>query len=366
MTSSTRVSDEGVQVWYTYCHVICAGTVDDHLGWTEDELRRHGARLDYFRSAPENDFYPHYTHNLDGLFRYGGCIPSIHARADVRETLLLGLQWFWEGGGMLVRSGDDIHRMADLRGRKIGISRSLNPIKSDYRRITEERGIESMLLLNGMSRDDVEIVDCPFADDWYDEPEMKVPLERLSQLWRLRDVQKDLKHRPLEAELQAGVIDACFVTDPFDTKYMESGTSKLIESLNRYPDWTHHVTNTPWALTCTRTFADHHPELVTAYLKGMVRVGRWCNADRWAAAELLEKTDFYPPREVTYESIKRVDFVPNLSPMNLRAVAIEKDFMLSHGYIENDFDVREWAAPEFLEAAGRELAEEAPGESPVA
>ena len=32
--------------------------------------------------------------------------------------------------------------------------------------------------------------------------------------------------------------------------------------------------------------------------------------------------------------------------------------MLSHGYIENDFDVNEWAAPEFLEKAAKELLEE--------
>ncbi len=32
--------------------------------------------------------------------------------------------------------------------------------------------------------------------------------------------------------------------------------------------------------------------------------------------------------------------------------------MLSHGYIENDFDVQEWAAPEFLEKAATELLEE--------
>ena len=30
--------------------------------------------------------------------------------------------------------------------------------------------------------------------------------------------------------------------------------------------------------------------------------------------------------------------------------------MLSHGYIENDFDVFEWAAPEFLEKAAAEVA----------
>jgi len=50
--------------------------------------------------------------------------------------------------------------------------------------------------------------------------------------------------------------------------------------------------------------------------------------------------------------------VPNLSPKNLVSVAIGKDFMLSHGYIKNDFDVQKWAAPEFLEQAARELLEE--------
>jgi hypothetical protein len=32
--------------------------------------------------------------------------------------------------------------------------------------------------------------------------------------------------------------------------------------------------------------------------------------------------------------------------------------MLSHGYIKNDFDVKKWAAPEFLEQATKELFEE--------
>jgi hypothetical protein len=50
--------------------------------------------------------------------------------------------------------------------------------------------------------------------------------------------------------------------------------------------------------------------------------------------------------------------VPRLSPQNLAAVAIGKDFMLSHGYIKNDFDVHQWAAPEFLEKAAKEVIEE--------
>jgi hypothetical protein len=32
--------------------------------------------------------------------------------------------------------------------------------------------------------------------------------------------------------------------------------------------------------------------------------------------------------------------------------------MVGHGYIKNDFDVHEWAAPEFLEEAAKQLLEE--------
>ena len=50
--------------------------------------------------------------------------------------------------------------------------------------------------------------------------------------------------------------------------------------------------------------------------------------------------------------------VPNLSPQNLASIEIGKDFCLSHGYIKRDFDVREWAAPEFFEQAAQELLEQ--------
>jgi len=50
--------------------------------------------------------------------------------------------------------------------------------------------------------------------------------------------------------------------------------------------------------------------------------------------------------------------VPNLSPQNLASIEIGKDFCLSHGYIKRDFDVHEWAAPEFFEKAAEELLQE--------
>ena len=120
-------------------------------------------------------------------------------------------------------------------------------------------------------------------------------------------------------------------------------------------DWTLQVANIPAAITCTDVMAEKHPELVVAFMKGMIKVGRWANEHQRAAAAILDKQTFYRDVEDTYEGIKPIDLVPNLSPKNLVQVEIGKDFMLSHGYIKNDFDVQEWAAPEFLEQAAREL-----------
>jgi ABC-type nitrate/sulfonate/bicarbonate transport system substrate-binding protein len=346
---------EAVQVWYTYCHLIDAGTVDEDLGRVAEELARHGARLQYFLCAPGHDFYPHFTHELPGLFRFGGCIPAIHAKAETCDTVLLGLQWFAEGGGLLVRAGEGIEEVGDLRGRRIGLSRSLNRRKVDYRRVTDERGVEVVLHLHGMSRADVSLLDCDRVDDWYDRQEMRVPLAGLTEFWSRYGIDQDLRHRPLLSELEAGEIDACFVTDPFDLGYQDYPGFSLIGSLARRPDWRLQIGGAPYALTCTRAFAEEHPDLVTAYLTGLVSAGRRCNEDRWATAELLETTGFYLPAATTHEKIRSVDFVPNLSEENLEAVEIEKDFMLSRGHITQDVDVRGWAAPEFLAAAHRKL-----------
>ena len=89
--------------------------------------------------------------------------------------------------------------------------------------------------------------------------------------------------------------------------------------------------------------ADEHPELVVAYMKAMIKVGRWANEHKHAAGAILNRQTFYLDVEDTYQGIKDVDMVPSLSAQNLQCIEIGKDFMVSHGYIKNDFDVDEWA-----------------------
>ncbi|WP_223427449.1 ABC transporter substrate-binding protein [Tateyamaria pelophila] len=347
------------EFYYTNCALISPSNVDQEIGWVKEELKKIGVAYKFLRSTVENDWYPHYVHNLDNLMRYGGCFPAIHTQADIRRTKLIGTTHVYEGGCMLVRARDDIYRMTDLKGKRIGLSKSLNVIKNDWWRVQEEQGIELMLRMNGMTRDDVEIVDFPYPDDWYDKPEMLMPMENPSELWLKRDIKHDLGYRPLEMPLLEGKIDAIY-TQSKAFQHLQEQTSKVkaIENLSNYPDWTLQGANVPATMTVTEIACQEHPEIIVAMMKAMIKVGRWSNEHKHAAAVILNKGTYYLDAEDTYRGIKQVDMVPTLSPYNLEALQINKDFMLSHGYIENDFDVFEWAAPEFLEKAAAELAEE--------
>jgi ABC-type nitrate/sulfonate/bicarbonate transport system substrate-binding protein len=357
---ATTVPLNWKEVFYTNCPLVSASNVDQELGWAREEYKKIGVKYGYLRSREENNWYPHYIHNLDNLIRFGGLFPPIHVHADIRRTRLLGATHVYEGGCMMVRSRDDIYRMQDLKGKKIGLSKSLNSIKNDWWRIQEEQGIELMLRVNGMSRKDVEIVEFPYADDWYDDPAMMGPvIDNASELWLKRDHKHDLAFRPLETALEKGVVDAIYTQSKVFQRLQEAtGKYKAIEDLSRYPDWTLQVCNVPAVITCTDVMAEEHPELVVTFLKAMIKVGRWGNEHKHAAAAILDKQTYYLDVEDTYKGIKDVDLVPNLSPQNLAAIEIGKDFMFSHGYIKNDFDVHEWAAPEFLERAAKELLEE--------
>jgi len=347
------------EFYYTNCPLVSPSNVDQEIGWVKEEFKKMDIAYKFLRSTTENDWYPHYVHNLDNLMRYGGCFPAIHVQADVRRTRLIGTTHVYEGGCMLVRSRDPIYRMKDLKGKKVGITKSMNIIKNDWWRVQEEQGIELMLMMNDMTRNDVEMMDFPYPDDWYDKPEMLTPMENPSELWLKRDHKHDLAFRPLENALLDGTVDAIY-TQSKVFQHIQEQTSKIkaIENLANYPDWTLQGANVPATCTVSDVACEQHPEMVVALLKGLIKVGRWSNQHKHAAAAILDKQTYYLDVEDTYRGIKDVDMVPNLSSYNLEALQINKDFMLSHGYIENDFDVFEWAAPEFMEQAAAELLEE--------
>ena len=133
-----------------------------------------------------------------------------------------------------MRANDKIFQMKDLKGKKVGISKSLNTIKNDWWRIQEHMGIENMLMLNGMTMKDIELVEFPYPDDWYDKPEMLTPMNNPSELWMKRDHKHDLAFRPLETALLGGKVDAIY-TQSKVFQHLQEATGKIamIEDLSK-------------------------------------------------------------------------------------------------------------------------------------
>ena len=237
---------------------------------------------------------------------------------------------------MMVRAGDPIHRMKDLKGKKVGLSKSMNKIQD--RLVADQRahGHRDHAPPERHDHGRVQIVEFPYADDWYGDPKMLAPLINPTDVWAQRDLKRDLALRPLETALLGGKVDAIYSLSKVMQHLQEdTGKIKAIEDLSRYPDWTAQVANTPAVITCTDVMAEKHPELVVTYMKAMIKVGRWTNQYKQAAAVLLDRQTVYRDAEDTYQGIKDVDMVQPVA-QNLACVEIGKNFMLSHGYIKND------------------------------
>src|SRR5208283_1053813 len=194
--------------------------------WISDKLPRHGDYLLAFRDGAGNALDPKMV--VDNKDKTSVTEPDVRKLIrDCKERgLMVGVivtreetqlrqldrecRWGQEDGIWLLRSTRAwlqrdlevlrpiFERMKDLKGKKIGLSKSLNTIKNDWWRINEHMGIESMLRLNDMTIDDVEIVEFPYADDWYDDPRMLEPLINPTDTWATRDLKRDLAFRPLE------------------------------------------------------------------------------------------------------------------------------------------------------------------------
>lgn len=340
------------QVNYTICPVLAASNIAVELGWLDEEFRKVGASATYLRSLPDNaGWLPHFTHGIDALFREGGAIPAIHAKADLTDTTLVGLTWVRNGAGgqILVTSDSGIRSVADLKGRRIGLYRSLNTAKVDFRRATAERGILLALELAGLARRDVDILDLDDREAPQYRPAAK-PAEYLAQ-----GREKEKASDPEVEALRTGRVDAIYAGGGRADKLAASGAFTAIEDLSRHPDWRLQIANSPFTNAVNTDFARQHPEVVVAFLRASIRAGRLAAENPEFAVQVFQRTTGYQDARQLLKLLEGVSLVPELSDRNLAALGVQKQFLLEHGYIKNDFDILGWADDRYLKEALRSL-----------
>ena len=346
---------------YTICPVLVASHVAVHKGWLEKELRRAGGSLKYLWSLAEDNWLSHFNHTLPNQFRDGGNIPAIHARSEGKRTKLIGLTWSTDGGQLLVRA--DLEGLFNTRGQHglclighgdwndalDGLYKRGKSDRGDFWRATAERGILLSLDLDGLTPADVEIVDLRV-----DGPEQSFvsPVANPAQRFKATDTGPGSHYGTEIDALLQGKVDAIYANRGRAHLFQRDGKVKAINDLGQHPDWTLQVANSPYTITVSEEFADGHRPIVVAYLRAVLKAGKWIQENRREAAEIFgEIVPHWTSQAVLRSSIAKQKFVPNLSARNLAGVEVEKRFLLERGYIRSDFNVAEWADPTFLEEA---------------
>ncbi len=347
------MKEEDRRIWYTRCPLPTASGIALDTGI----LQRRIAEIDWSVDAIENASAPgsrhsHFTHATSRLFRQGGNIPPIWARSRGADTALVGIAWTREYQTILARPASGIQGLKDLRGRRFAL-----PVRTsgeiDFWRAMCLRGYDSALRLAGLTLDDVELVELPVHERYI--PEAQSGEGDDAWMWA-----GSARARRQQAETFA------FVRDEVDVIYASGALGAQLQALLGavvVVDLGFHASadaslnnQAPNILTADRSLVRERPDVVAQYLRALNEAAQWASnhseiATRTCAREVGAPEEWIAP---AYRDEAANALSISLDDDLVRAVALQKKFLLDHGFIDQDFDLAEWLDTTPLEISRKE------------
>lgn len=324
-------------IWYTRCPVPTTSGIAQHFRWLHNEFDRQGIALESIRASADKAVRnSHYDHTHPNMFREGGNVPPLWARAQGRETALVGITWVDEEQVILVRADSDIQSVADLKGRRLGVPKHQSQIV-DIGRAQDLRGLLTALELGKVARDEVTFVDLQGGD------------------FDLRE-QRDRAEQPhLGAQaLLDGRADAIYAKGAVSASLIAEHGFRPILDINAHRDPFVRVNaGTPRPITVDRTLAIKHPQVVARYLAVLLRTAEWARYNRNAVVSAVAAETGKSEAAVIrgFGETLHLSLKPALSEQYLKGLELQKDFLLREGFLPADFDYQDWIVREPLALA---------------
>ncbi|GAA2038215.1 ABC transporter substrate-binding protein [Catenulispora yoronensis] len=333
---SASVSSTLDTLWFTRCPVPTATGIAADRGWLADEFAADGLTVRSLQDAgPDVPRDRHFTHALTGLFREGGNVPALWARASGEPTRLIGLTWIEERQAILVRADDRdrIAQPADLAGLRVAIPR--RDIAIDFWRAMALAGFHGALSAAGLGLGDVtpvEVTAAPSAGQW------------IAELEALRD----------------GSVDAVYVKGALAVEAAAAHGAVIGVDLDAFDDPTVRINNgTPRPVTVHQDLLDQHPDVVARFLRVLIEAADWAAANPADLARILAAETGAGAEGVAgaYRGAASSDLHLDLSAHRLELLARQERFLHEQGFLAARVDIAAWVASEPL-AAARALAAE--------
>jgi len=333
------------KIWLSRCPVPTASGLAYKLGWLDQEFAKSGISVGTLQERDSEKSGTleqknalrahHYDHELPGLFREGGNLLAIAARAQDAPTRLIGLTWIDEGQSIIVRADSGITEAKHLKGKRIALPQLVDyPVqkatrgRSIWRGMTLH-GIKGALSYAGLTFDDVKFVEV--KDGWAYE------------------------------QLAAGLVDAVYVKGAAaQDKAKEYGLVVGID-IDGFPEKRFRVNNgTPRPITVHEDLIKNHFDVVVRYLYQTLRAAEWAKTNLDQIQKVLqgETSGSASAVAATYKNDFHLSLHPDLDNERIELFRQQKDFLLLHGILDRDFDFDGWIDSRPLDEAKKLLAQD--------
>jgi ABC-type nitrate/sulfonate/bicarbonate transport system substrate-binding protein len=322
-------------IWYTRCPVPSPLGLAARFGWLDEAFGQYSINVQSIADSRDPAVREsHFNHTLRWSFRQGGNIPAIRARSEGRETKLIGLTWVDEYQAIIALPGSPFRSVDDLPGRRIGIPRRAGNI-IDFHRATALKGVVSALSLIGKPIGAATLVDVAIGESIIThkgDPGL-FGLARRHPYW------------PEIAALARGEVDAIFVKGAEGITISNLLAATIVVETGHHADPKIRINNgTPRTLTVDASFIEERPDLAAELVTQVHRASDWARQNpaetlRFVAQEVLTSEE---AATSAYGADVHLKLDLALQPEQIAAIDHFKDFLLSFGFLDHDFDVNAW------------------------
>lgn len=338
MASPAVPAPAPTEIWYTRGPVPTASGLAVDLGHLDHEFGPDGITVSSLRSAPTRAIREaHYDHSMPALFREGGNVPALWARAVGADTRLLALTWVEERQLVLVRPGEGITGAAGLRGKRLALP-GHGRGRVDAGRAMALRGLLAVLETAGLTPDDVAFVEVGTVT---------------GDLTRRTGPGPDTYAAELRA-LRAGDVDAIYAKGAPGVELATAHGLAIAADLSELPGPRSRVNaGTPRTLTVSGPLLRDRPDVVTRYVTRLLRAAAWApaNGHEVDAIVATETGSTVPAVRAAYGPGLYESLRPRVTDDLLRALADQRDFLRAHGFLPGTVDIESWLDTGPLRAA---------------
>lgn len=325
-------------IWITRCPVPAASGVAWSLGWMTDAFAPDGIAVKRVQEAGLNLVAADPERQAQFLFREGGNIQALAARALGAPTRVIGLTWIDEHQAIMVRPDAHIMEPADLKGLRFALPGFARTRGESIGRGMSLHGIKSALALGGLGLEDVRLVDVP-------APPVELPsTQGMRRLW-------------LGLEwLATGRVDAVYVKGAAAAEHAARLGLSVAVDLDAYPSRLARVNNgTPRPITVHEYMIEHHFDLVVRFLEQTLRAADWASTHLSELKRILmsETLAGSAAVDVAYRGDFHRSLHPDLSADRVEMLRAQADFLWLHGFLDARVQVDQWIDTRPLDAALR-------------